>query len=104
MKDPRLARRIGEIMGEGLESRKVGEEVTEVGAEGLEEWHWRENMGRARVSMDVEVEEEGGEGLRVAEQRYWRLNTVEDVEAFVKGEEEKKGVEGNMPTSRGLVL
>jgi pterin-4a-carbinolamine dehydratase len=103
VKDPRLARRIGGILGEVLESGKVGEEVV-VGMEGLEEWHWRENMGRARVSMDVGVEEEGGDGLRVDEQRYWRLSTVEDVEALVNGEEEEKGVQGNMPTLRGLVL
>jgi pterin-4a-carbinolamine dehydratase len=103
VKDPRLARRIGQILGEGMESRKVVEELA-VGVEGLEEWHWRDNMGRARVSMDVEVEEDGCEGRKVDKQRYWRLNTVEDVEAFVKGEEEKKGVEGNVPTLRGLVL
>ena len=102
VKDPRLARRVGEIVGEGLEGRRAGEEV--VGADGLEEWHWRENMGRARASMDVGVEEEGGEERRLDEQRYWRLNTVEDVEALVRGEEGKKCVEGNGLTLRGLVL
>ena len=103
VKDPRLARQIGEIMGEVLESRKVGEEDV-VGLEGLEEWHWRENMGRAKVSMDIGAEEEGEDGRKVDEQRYWRLNTVEDVEAFVKGKDGEKGVEGNLPTLRGLVL
>jgi pterin-4a-carbinolamine dehydratase len=107
VKDPRLARRIGGIAGAFV---KVGEEMDEMdemgGTEGLVEWHWRENMRRARVSMVVGVEEGGEveEGRRIDEQRYWRMNTIEDVEQFMKDEAKKGSPENSMPTLRGLVL
>lgn len=101
VKDPRLARRIGEIAREIVEVEQIGEMG---GMEGLIEWHWRENMKRARVRMDVGAEESGEEGINVDEQRCWCLNTAEDIETFLKGGEKKETAEGSVLTLKGLVF
>lgn len=104
VKDARLARCISESAGEVGLAQHAGERSVEA----LQEWHWRENMGRARVRLDVDVvegdEEGGGEGSRSGGEgwgRCWRVNTAEDVEAFVKGEE--GGGSRDVPVLRGLI-
>jgi pterin-4a-carbinolamine dehydratase len=102
VKDPRLARKIGEIAESFVLAGQGGEEIERM--DGLVDWHWRENMGRARVSMEDPLEEIEADGKGADEQRYWRMNTTEHIEVFEKSGGKKESAVGNIPTLRGLVL